>query len=328
MEHKIWYRLSLIGAASVIAAACSSETGTTAATTSYVVPAWDTTVGLDSYYWDYGFYDPYYIYELVGIGQIYGGDGGITTLVDSGVLDGGLVSQSRIPRPLGGLFAAWGARIAANCAPQTDFVDADGDGIPASYNVTFNCTNQVSSDRTTTVTGTVAITDTNDASVTGGFSATFTNFVVNVVRNDGTTRNRTLNGTTTFAPGLNNTFQGTRNLTIAFVSQDPNQTQITGTLVSQETATYTPDSTATDPFAAGTVSLAGTSTLTRSFQGSNVTRVVTRSTNPNLHWNRSCRTQNALSSGFDSGTLIYRDDAGSTATIVYSGCGTPSVTAQ
>jgi hypothetical protein len=54
--------------------------------------------------------------------------------------------------------------------------------------------------------------------------------------------------------------------------------------------------------------------------------MVTRSTNPSIHWNRNCRTADPTSAGYDSGTLVYQDDAGSSLRLDYSGCGAPIVT--
>jgi hypothetical protein len=93
-----------------------------------------------------------------------------------------------------------------------------------------------------------------------------------------------------------------------------------------EQATYTPDPGLTNPFVSGTVNLTGQGTLTRVFQGVNQSRIVTRTTNPLLHWNRSCRATDATLSGFDAGTLIYTDNAGGVFRLAFSGCGAPTAT--
>jgi hypothetical protein len=115
-----------------------------------------------------------------------------------------------------------------------------------------------------------------------------------------------------------------RNLSLVFDFADQSGNRAQGTHVMAEQATYTPDAGLSDPFASGTVNLTGQGTLSRVFQGVNESRIVTRSTSPALHWNRSCRAQDATVSGFDSGTLIYSDDKGGTFRLTFSGCGAPS----
>ena len=325
--------LGIVGLA-ICGAACSS-TSTTTPTSSYVA-AVPYTTGYDYMLWDYGVYDTYYFYSLVSVDQILPGvDGG---LFDGGLFDGGLIGDGsvavggRIPRPFGSLLSSWGAHIRPSCVPNVDFVDADGDGIPASYQATFNCTNQVATDRTTTVPGTLSIVDLDDHSPTGGVAISFQNLVINVVKNDGTTRLRTIDGTAKLTPGQNNVFQATQDLKIGFTAVDVGQPQVQGTLTSKELATFTPDTGAdagaADPFASGTVSLSGTSVLDRNFQGAELSREVTRSTNPPLHWSRACRMQDPTLTGYDSGTLLYQDNAGSSLTLQYNGCAAPTTTAQ
>jgi hypothetical protein len=296
---------------------------------------YDVYWGVDPMTWDYGYYDPYYIYAVVGQ-VIEGGDGGLLEggklgIADGGIgggktADGGSSIASRLPRSLGALLSAWGARIRQDCPPMTQFVDNDGDGIPASYNATFNCQNETFGDRVTTVTGSVTVSDSSDSSVTAGLLITFTDFLVNVVKSDGSDRSRTLNGTVTFAPSDDGTYQGTHDLTIAFSFADPGQSPVQGTFVSHGTAVYTPDAGATDPFAAGMVDLSGQGTLTDNFSGLSTAHMITRSTNPPLHWNRSCRTSNANAIGFDSGTIVYSADNGNTLHVAFNGCSTPAIT--
>ena len=114
---------------------------------------------------------------------------------------------------------------------------------------------------------------------------------------------------------------------IAFDIVDANQVRTQGNISGKATAIYTPDAPA-DPFAKGMVQLAGTQVLNRDYLGANLSRRVTRSTNPPLHWNRSCRTEVPTSPGYDSGTLVYQDDAGSSLRLDYNGCGAPIMTAN
>src|SRR5262249_45629460 len=153
----------------------------------FVAPIADYGYVYDSAMWYDGAYDP-----LTGvyIGQITPGDAGVS---DAGVLDAGAVVPTRIlPRPLNGILGAWRVLVKGNCIPSTAFVDNDGDKVPASYTATFNCPNQVVGDKTTSITGTVTIADSDDNSKVSGFTITFTDFkVVTVVGNR--TRTRTTN---------------------------------------------------------------------------------------------------------------------------------------
>ena len=213
--------------------------------------------------------------------------------------------------------------MTSDCVPTTAFTDADQDGIPLTYTANYNCVNQVSGTRTTTVTGGVMITDADDTSALGGLSIVFNNFVVNTAITNGDSRSRTLNGSISMLPSAG-TYVTSRNLSLAFDFADKSGNRATGTHVMTEQATYTPDAGLTDPFASGSVNLAGQGTMTRVFQGVNDSRVITRTSNPPLHWNRSCRAQDATATGFDAGTLIYTDDKGGTFRLVYSGCGAPT----
>lgn len=290
----------------------------------YVAPMANVYWGIDPMMWDYGYYDPYYLYTVIGQ-VVEGHDGGF---LDGGQLDGAAPMSSHLPRPLGALLSAWGARIHQDCPPTTQFVDADGDGIPASYNATFNCTNQIAGDRISAVTGTVTIADSNDGSPTGGLSMTFTGFFVSVVDNAaGTTRARTLDGTASFAPTTGGKFQGTHDLTIAFSFSDPGQTAVQGKFTGQGTAGYTPDAPGSaDAFAGGTVELGGQGTLTDNFMGATGPHAITHSTNPPLHWSQNCRTNTPDAAGFDAGALVFKDDVGGTLQLQFTGCRAPLIT--
>ena len=162
---------------------------------------------------------------------------------------------------------------------------------------------------------------TTDSSATGGLTVTFSSFVIAVGTSAGGV-GRTLNGTMALVPGPNGTFTATQNLTTTFPSADPSTVGALDTYVSKETATYTPTS-AVDPFSSGTANLGGSGKLTATFNGDKQDKDVSRSSNPLLHWNRSCRTQFKGSIGYDSGTLIYSIGGDGKLDLLFSGCVAP-----
>jgi hypothetical protein len=306
-----------------LVAACSSDEGAVVtAPGTYMAPVADYDANVDAMMWDTALYDPIVIGIVVA--QVTPSDSGIADA--SEVIDAGVPAVTKtIPRPLGALLASWGARVTADCVPVVAFTDADLDGIPLIYSATYNCSNLISAGRTTTVTGNVIITDADDNNPLGGMAILFNNFVVNTAIINGDTRSRTLNGSISMLPS-GGTYVSSRNLSLAFDFVDKNGNRAQGTHVMAEQATYTPDAGLTNPFASGTVNLTGQGTLSRTFQGVNESRIVTRATNPLLHWNRSCRAQDPTNSGFDAGTLIYTDDKGGTFRLAFSGCGAPTAT--
>jgi hypothetical protein len=316
----------LLGAAALLvtAAGCGSDDPEVVATNdAFVAPLADFDWTYDYAMWYDGFYDPF---TGVFVAQVTPGDAGATT--DAGAPDGGVaVPTKTLPRPLTGIFGAWRVLVTANCMPATPFVDNDGDGVPASYTATFNCPNQVVGTQTSTVTGTVSIADTDDNSKASGFTITYTNFTVTTVIG-GRTRTRTTNGTSILTP-VGGTFQATHNLTVQYNLVDSNGKQAQGTWQTMGQGTYTPDASAgTDTFASGSVNLTGTGQLTRVISGVTQTRTVTRQTNPVLHWNRICKTQNPDSLGYDGGTLLYQDNQGSQLQLVFNGCSNPKITSK
>jgi hypothetical protein len=269
----------------------------------FVVPVAEFDPALDAALWDDTVYDSIVVKTVVA--QV--------TAVPS---------VARLPRPLGALFASLGAVVPSSCIPLVSFADADADGIPASYDATFNCLGVPAG--TARVTGRVAITDTNDASPTGGLTVTFSSFVIAIGTTSGAVVARTLNGKISLAPTLGGKFFVQQDLTTTFPSADPSTPQLLDVYVSKETATYTPDAGTTDPFSSGTANLDGDGQFTATFNGDQKTKDIARSTNPNLHWNRSCRTQFHGSSGYDSGTLIYDIDGPGKLALLFSGCVTPT----
>ncbi len=234
-------------------------------------------------------------------------------------------SESPIPRPLGALLDSWAAVVDPSCLPSVAFVDADRDHVPAAYSAMFACINQASAGgRITNVTGGVTITDSDDRSSTSGYTITFNHFVVSVSL-PGNNRARTLDGTISLvAEGRG--FHTARDLTVAFDQSANTNEHITGTNVTHEAADYAPDVGQADPFAAGVVNLSGQSTLSRSFQGVDLSRTVTRSTQPPLHWNDSCRAATPTAPGFDAGTVMYVDNAAGSVQVIFNGCLNPTVT--
>ena len=316
MRHKF---LIFVPSVMAMMAACSSDDAEVVTSDgTYVAPVYDYDYATDAALLDTGVYDPALFYAVIA--QVYPGDAAI----DVEIPDGGVVSTSRkFPRPLAGLLSRWGVQVTAACAPTTAFDDVDQDGIPASYTATFNCANQVNGSRTTNLTGAITIADTDDNSAVAGATITFNNLAASVAISGGDSRSRTLNGTITMAPS-GTAFQINRDTTVAFDFSDSSGKKAQGTHVMVAQATYTPDNAA-DVFAAGTFNLTGQGTLTRNFQGANQSRVVTRTTNPALHWNRACRSQNVAAAGFDAGTLIYSDDRGGKLQATWNGCGSPSI---
>jgi hypothetical protein len=271
---------------------------------------------VDYTYWYDGYYDPYIGYAAL-------------TALPPGAQpdaepDGG--THNVFPRPLNGLLAAWRAVVRPECVPHVAYVDYDEDGIPSSYEATFACVDQTVGDRTSTVTGTISIMDSDDNVKPSGFTVVLTNFSVTTSAG-GNTRTRTLNGAATLTSSGDGRFQSDTALTVDFDFSDAGRTRVQGSYSSMGQATYTPDSSAgDDTFAAGIVTLSGTGMLTRMFEGNTQSRMLTRQTNPPLHWNRSCRMHNPESSGFDYGTLVYEDDHGSRVQLQFNGCGNPTVT--
>jgi hypothetical protein len=308
--------------------ACSSdENATTVATNAtYVAPVADFGITAETALWYDGVYDP-----LAGIviAQVTPTTGDAGIVVDGGALDAGALDRAAIaklfPRPISGLLAVWRAVVRADCVPMVPSVDNDQDGVPASYNATFNCSALTVGNRTSSVTGTVAITDTDDSAKLSGFSVTFTNFTV-ATTVAGRSRTRTLNGTATLAPATPSTFQSTTDLSVAFDFADPGAAHTLGTCSTKGQGTYMADPTVgTDVFAGGTVTFSGASTLSRTIAGASQSRPVARQTNSPLHWNRGCFAQNADSLGYDSGTLVYQDDRGSRVEVRFNGCGSPTI---
>ena len=281
-------KLSL--SAIVLASACSNDDSavvTTPAGTNYVVPLADFEYRPNAA-WDDGFYDPALVAELVGQ-VVPTTDGGLLTdggfAADSGVLP----TTSQFPHPIGSLLALWGVVVNLSCAPTVASADNDQDGIPAAYSATFSCSKAcVAGDRTSSVTGAVTITNADDNSTTAGLTVTYSNFVVSVVRTNGINRSRTLNGTVSLAPTGSGAFRNLQEPHDEFRLRRFGRQSSAGTYVSTAQATYSPEAGVSNPFSRGTVTFSGQGTLSRNFGGANLSRVVTRTTNPPLHWNRGC----------------------------------------
>jgi len=247
---------------------------------------------------------------------------------DAGGAAGGQERRWPLARPLYPLLRDFGAHVSRACVTESGFIDADSDGVPVMYSATFNCVNQKVGNTTVTVMGQAMVNDANDASKTSGYTATFQNLNMKVTQADGSSRARTLNGTVTLAPSNANppTFTISRDLTIAFNVAPAGTPATTGTFATKTSASYVPDSdTLAAPFAHGTLTGSGAGTLNVFVEGGTVSRTVTRSTDPTLHWNRACSAQNARTLAFDSGAIVYRDNVGDSLRHSFSGCGSGAV---
>ena len=289
---------------------CADETVTTYPYyyDAYLYPVVDYGY-VDSVLWYDGYYDPYIGYPtapLPGTNNVHG------------TPDGG--HAMAFPRPLNGVFSTWRVVLGHDCAPAVQWVDIDEDGVPSNYDATFACTDQTVGDRTSSVTGMVSIHDADDSARRSGYTITFTNFTV-ATTVGGLVRTRSLNGTASLMPNDAGGFQTSINVDFAFDLNDAGRSRIQGTYTTMSQAMYTPDPTAGDDvFASGTVTLTGTGTLTRMYAGTGQSRTLTRETPTPLHWNRDCRMQNPDSTGFDSGTVLFRDNQRSRVQVQFNGC--------
>jgi hypothetical protein len=273
---------------------------------------------VDSALWYDGYYDPY-----IGYVPLTSSPPGVA--LASGALDSG-VQAKLLPRPLNGLLATWRAVLRPECVPNVETVDYDEDGIPASYEANFNCVDQTVAERTSSVTGTIAITDGDDNAKLSGFMVTFKNFSV-ATTVGGSTRTRTLDGTANLMSSGSGMFQTDTALTVMFDFADEGVTRTQGSYSALNQGTYTPDADAGDDvLAGGSITLSGTGMLTRSVGNATQTRSVTRQTNPPLHSTRACRTQYPESAGFDSGTVVFQDNNGSKIQVQFNGCGNKIIT--
>ena len=265
----------------------------------------------DTVLWYDGYYDPY-------IGYLTAARPG------GGTPDSG--RPRTFPRPLNGVFSQWRTVLRPDCAPAVEWVDFDEDGIPATYDATFACADQTLGDRTSSVTGMVSIHDADDSAKLSGYTVTFTNFTV-ATSVGGLVRTRTLNGTASLMPNDAGGFQTSTNIDYMFDFADSGRTRIQGTYTAMNQSMYTPDPSAGDDvFASGNVTLTGTGTLSRMFANTGQSRSVVRETTTPLHWNRDCRRQNADSSGFDSGTLVFQDNQRGRLQLQFNGCGAATIT--
>jgi hypothetical protein len=172
----------------------------------------------------------------------------------------------------------------------------------------------------------VSIHDADDTAKLSGYTVTFTNFTV-ATSMGGIARTRTLNGTASLMPNDAGGFLASTNIDFNFDFADSGRARIQGTYSTMNQAAYTPDPSAGDDlFASGTVTFTGTGSLSRMFSNMGQSRSVIRETTTPLHWNRDCRAQNADSSGFDSGTLVFRDNQRGRVQMQFNGCGAPTIT--
>lgn len=246
------------------------------------------------------------------------------------MIDGAAGLRWRLPKPAYKLLGLWGALVDDRCTTETAWVDKDGDGIPADTTVGFDCVEKLgTTGGLVTLTGEIAVRDSDDAVPDGGFDVRFEDFAVKTVWRDGMSQARTLNGA--FRVHVQGTppspWRGVH--LVKDFRIDLDRTLVTGLIVravqsTRLTAFYLPDrqSTERDPLARGMLTFAGKGTLE---QGGRVwARMV--ETEPSLHWRRACAEADRASPGFDRGTVVFRDGWGRAVRITFRGCSHRMVT--
>jgi len=250
----------------------------------------------------------------------------------------------RYPKPIYKLLRAWGALVPNECVTETQWVDADSDGVPLNAVYTFLCSLQPGSippgrsesdGRTVEVSGRVTIADVDDAISNNGYRVQFDAFTVRVSRPSGLTRTRTLSGewivsakagsAAAYVPFSNGLDMAT-SLTVSQVYATPTGS-LTWTHRLVGNTSYVPDGdTMLEPFARGTAVISGAATHSMQLGDRVWLRTWSRQTEPSLHWNRSCRDVDPLGYGFDDGRVRYFDDRGNSLIVDFDGCGVPMVT--
>lgn len=232
----------------------------------------------------------------------------------------GAATSRPVPRPLDTLLRTWGAIVDGTCVTGDAIVDHDGDGVPASWNGSFGCSNVPASSQTSTVTGDVTIADSDDTASDSGFVVGFKSFLVDVVRSDGFGRSRTLTGAAYLIPSGSppTSYTVHQRLNIAFTLVQPTKADLFASYASDTQALYEPDPlvASSTPFSAGTLTLAGASSVVIAGAG----YPQSRTSEPPLHWNRACRVQSPPGLGFDNGAIVYSNANGANVRIGFDGC--------
>ncbi len=209
-------------------------------------------------------------------------------------------------------------RETACITDATKWVDADGDGIPVGYAVSFNCHDKLGAAFSYSIQGKVSVNDHDDADPASGFDMTWAGFSVDrSYFAGGNLKGLSLDGTLKLTRSDNyltlseNTVVRTRNQKGVVVQS--------GTLRSAELVGYKPDDIG-NPFAAGTVTWLAANT----FESGVLTHRLRVQTDPTLHFQEACRVGHPGRAGWDGGAVVYTD--GSTLRIQYSSCDAMTVT--
>jgi hypothetical protein len=197
------------------------------------------------------------------------------------------------------------------------WIDADADGIPIQFSLTFDCQNQFGVVSRSDLVGRVAVNDWDDSDPKSGFSVDWIGFQIdkNFVAGpkQGTFVRLFLEGSVDFKP-YDAAFAYVENYEIRVSVEHRAIPAIDeGSLRGTNLVLYGPDR-ASDPFAAGTVGFAGVMTFERNGR-SHVLRV---KTDPTLHFSLACRSEHPERAGWDAGAVEYAD--GAVLRIEYESC--------
>lgn len=220
------------------------------------------------------------------------------------------------------------------CMLPGDFVDDDGDGIPANQSIRLHCKLR-SATGVTTLAGAIYVTDADDHDPGSGFRMRFDHVNVAFRGNDGQHTARDLDG---YIVGTKNDGSGSvvRTTSIGrpfdmYVRREMtliDSVEIPGVPLMLDEATQSSvvgyaadlDVVQTEPLHRGTIFGSGETILRRTVGSHTTSFTWEHHTNPTLHWNRDCKEANL--GWFDAGSLLSIDETGHHRVIVvYQGCG-------
>ncbi|HXI21680.1 MAG TPA: hypothetical protein VNH46_11365 [Gemmatimonadales bacterium] len=214
----------------------------------------------------------------------------------------------------------------AGCNPTvSDPTDTDGDGIPDNATFTFTAGNCSDTDpntgATTTVTGSIHIQDTDNATTIWGFALTASSFTISITA-------PTQQGTQTAAVSMNGTYSadvqsGQASSTQALrLAAALNGTQVFGSSWTWSIA-FTPTSGTLDPasqFPAGAFTFSGAYAWAGNYAGANGNWVFSMSTVSPLQYDGSCSDATwPFAAGSVQGAITARSSVG--FTVDFQGCG-------
>lgn len=199
------------------------------------------------------------------------------------------------------------------CVTQSgEWVDADKDGIPVGYTVTFDCHDVLGAVFNYSLVGAVAVNDTNDNDPKSGYEVAWLGFdLERTFIKGGIQKALYVGGTQKLGRDAHVISLGEDYTVSARISQG--ETTHTGTLQNKQLVVYHPDDGA-DPMAAGYVLWLAQNTFT--YDG--VVHRLRTQTDPTLHFQEACRVAHPGYAGWDGGAVVYSD--GSSLRIEYSGC--------